>query len=134
MTAAKAIDWDARYEIGIARIDFEHRIFADLINDLAQRITEQKDRLAITRTLREVMKYADFHFLSEENLMEESGYPGFRTHKELHRELQRMLNDKAIALAAGHDSPAELLKFLVDWFLDHTAQEDRRIALYCCPP
>lgn len=134
MTEAKAIEWDPSYEIGIARVDFEHRIFADLINDLAHRIKARKDRLSITRTLREVMKYADFHFLSEENLMEECSYPGFREHKELHRDLQRTLNEKAIALAAGRDNPDDLLNFLVDWFIQHTVHEDRRIAIYCCPP
>lgn len=134
MTEAKAIEWDPSYEIGIARVDFEHRIFADLINDLARRVKERRDRLSITRTLREVMKYADFHFLSEENLMEECAYPGFREHKELHRELQRTLKEKAIALAAGQDNPDDLLNFLVVWFLQHTVHEDRRIAIYCCPP
>lgn len=133
MNEEKAIHWDAKYEIGIARIDFEHRIFADLINELGSRIHLRKDRLSITRTLREIMKYADFHFLSEENIMEECGYPGFKEHQEQHRHLQRLLSTKAVALASGDESPADLLSFLTDWFLDHTVREDRRIALFCCP-
>lgn len=131
MSEALAITWDGKYEIGVPRIDFEHRIFADLINELGSKIRGGKDHLSITRTLRELMKYADFHFLSEENIMEDCGYPGLKEHQQLHRDLQRQLNERAVALASGDDTPADLLAFLIDWFLDHTGREDRRIALFC---
>lgn len=130
----KRIAWDHCYEIGVERIDFEHRIFADLINILAEKIDSGKDTISISRTLREIIRYADFHFVSEENIMEEVGYPGIKEHITLHRALQHTLNDRAMSLAAGEDSPAELLNFLATWFIDHTIGEDSRISLYCKQP
>lgn len=131
MNETRSIVWNSKYEIGVPRIDFEHRIFADLIASFAERIAHGKDRLALSRTLREIIKYADFHFTSEENLMEECQYPGLKEHISTHRVLQNALNDKAMSMAGGLIAPEELLSFLIDWFLDHTTREDTRIALYC---
>lgn len=131
MSQLNRIVWNEKYEIGVQRIDFEHRIFADLINNLADKIAAGKDMLSLTRTLREVVKYADFHFISEENIMTEIGYPGIKEHTALHRQLQQTLNERAQVLAAGDETPADLLNFLVEWFLDHTVREDSRISLYC---
>ena len=131
MTEIKRISWDTRFEIGVQRIDFEHRIFADLINLLANKIETGKDMLSLSRTLREIIRYADFHFVSEENIMEEAGYPGLKEHAALHRKLQHTLSERAMTLASGDESPEDLLNFLADWFLDHTVREDSRISLYC---
>lgn len=131
MHETRSIVWNSKYEIGVPRIDFEHRIFADLITSFADRIARGKDRLALSRTLREIIKYADFHFTSEENMMEECQYPGLKEHISMHRALQNTLNDKAMSMAGGLIDPEELLGFLIDWFLDHTTREDTRIALYC---
>lgn len=134
MNQIRSINWDAKYEIGVKRIDFEHQIFADLVNQLGEKIVSGSDRLAISRTLREIIKYADFHFTSEENIMEECHYPGLKEHIACHRDLQNALNEKAMAMAAGQIAPETLLSFLVEWFLDHTVREDSRIALYCRSP
>lgn len=130
MTELKRITWHQKYEIGVKRIDFEHQIFADLINGLADKIASGKDKLSLAKTLREIIKYADFHFTSEENIMEDCGYPGFKEHVEIHRALQRTLNDKVMAMVGDNSSPADILNFLSDWFLDHTVREDSRISLY----
>ena len=127
----KNIAWDSKFEIGVPRIDFEHQIFADLINILATKVSAQKDAVSLSRTLREIIRYADFHFVSEENIMEEAGYPGIKEHTAIHRQLQQTLNERAMKLAAGDETPAELLRFLVDWFTHHTIVEDARISLYC---
>ena len=133
MTEPKTIIWNARFEIGVPRIDFEHQIFADLINTLALRVTSGKDALSISRTLREIIKYADFHFTSEENIMEECGYPGIKEHIRQHRALQSALSDRVMAMVSGEDSAADVLEFLADWFVKHTLHEDARISLYCKP-
>ena len=130
MTKPKRIDWSKKYEIGVKRIDFEHQIFADLINGLSDKIAAGSDKLSLARTLREIIKYADFHFTSEENIMEDCGYPGLREHIDIHRALQRTLNDKVMAMVSDNSSPSDILNFLADWFLDHTVREDSRISLY----
>lgn len=130
MPEPKRIAWSQEYEIGVKRIDFEHQVFAELINHLADKIAAGIDQLALARTLREITKYADFHFTSEENIMTDCGYPGLKEHVEIHRSLQRTLNSKVVAMVGDDLSPTDVLNFLVDWFLDHTVREDSRISLY----
>ena len=128
---SKCIQWSKDYEVGHERIDFEHRIFADLINALAEKIEQGADHLSVSRTVRELIKYADFHFTSEENIMIEIGYPEVRDHARLHEQLQADLGHRVTLMATGRIAPAELLAFLIDWFVAHTRQEDTRISLYC---
>lgn len=130
MTHIRRIDWSDKLVIGVKRIDFEHQIFAELINILADKIDAGEDKLSQARTLREIIKYADFHFTSEENIMEECGYPGIKEHISLHQSLQRGLNDRVMAMVGDETSAEEILKFLTAWFIDHTQLEDTRIALY----
>ncbi|MCU7924131.1 MAG: hypothetical protein KZQ88_15690 [Candidatus Thiodiazotropha sp. (ex Dulcina madagascariensis)] len=60
--------WDKKFELGHERIDFEHStISAEAGNGSG------KER--ILRLLAELRKYAEFHFLSEENEMLKVNYP-----------------------------------------------------------
>lgn len=132
--AGKRIEWTEKLLIGVPRIDFEHQIFADLINSLAERVEQGADRLAIVRTLREVLKYAEFHFVSEENLMVEANYPRLREHAAIHQRLLQTLTAKSMALAAQEIDERAVLDFLVNWFVEHTAREDPLFAAYVAGP
>jgi len=125
------IAWSNKFLIGIERIDFEHQIFANLINTLAEKIAADADRLSLMRTVREITKYAEFHFVSEENIMLECKYPGLKRHAEIHEELLHTLTVKVMSLCAGEITPADLVEFLVNWFVAHTTHEDLRISTYC---
>ncbi len=120
----KSIQWRSCYEVGDKRIDTEHRIFLGLIAQLADDIGRGRERERIERTFAEIVKYGEFHFLSEENLMIESGYPEYSRHKAIH---DRLLADLRGIQAERRDGDA-LIEFVVDWFTKHTVSEDTRIA------
>lgn len=124
------IEWSNKFLLGIERIDAEHQIFADLINMFARKIDSGADRLSLARTLREIHKYAEFHFISEENMMLEWNYPELAAHAAIHKELLETLWKITINFSAEEIEPEELLDFLVDWFINHTAIEDQRISAY----
>lgn len=126
----KKLIWDKDLEIGVERIDFEHRIFADLINILAGKIEKNDGAISTARTVRELIKYADFHFTSEENIMEELGYPGRKEHIEQHRQLQDTLRAGILSMSDGKIDAREFLDFLATWFVDHTTREDAKISAY----
>jgi len=120
--------WKSEYEVGHPRIDFEHRIFLDLINDVARRAAHQATRDGISRLLREVEKYAEFHFYSEENIMEDSGYAGVEAHRKEHRDLLNQLNNHIWLLQSEEIDLHQVLTFLHDWFINHTLHSDRLVA------
>ncbi len=115
------LQWNSDYETGVEEIDLQHRYFLRLINRLATDLTANDDETYHHRLIDELYKYAAFHFLSEENIMFKCGYPALEEHRQHHFALLDKLSSR------GNRPPAELLGFLSEWFVKHTAQEDHLI-------
>lgn len=124
------LKWDSKYELGNDRIDAEHRIFLGLIVDFqeAAAIDTPKDKLL--RIFKEICKYAEFHFLSEENIMIDHGYPELEHHTNSHQKLLAEANNKLYQLHAGTISADEAFNFLFNWFAFHTSSEDKSLVGY----
>lgn len=122
-----AWQWQDRYTIGIDRIDHQHRYFLELINWLSALADRPGCAPLQRRHIEELMHYARFHFFSEENWMIDHGYPEWESHRELHDELIRRLNSRASQVDLGEADFPVLVHFLVDWFLRHTVEQDRKL-------
>jgi hemerythrin len=122
------LQWKSWFEIGHERIDSEHRAFLNLIRDMNAQAEAGLDRDRLLRSLEEMQKYADFHFLSEENVMLDAGYPDLENHTLLHARLLKEVRNKATAVRLGEASSQEVVTFLYDWFCNHTVNEDAKIA------
>ena len=87
------------------------------------------------RLLREVRKHADFHFLSEENIMEDAGYPGLPQQRHQHTALLSRLDEKTQQVECGSDDFEGITGFLFEWFALHTTTEDRKLGQFLanCP-
>ena len=117
------IIWDSGFETGIDRIDFEHKIFLELLNSFKKAIDKGKDPEELCRIISEIEKYAEFHFISEENFMARINYPDYRKHKIEHFELLEQFNLAKFAscgFSKFHD-------FLKHWFIAHTTKSDIRL-------
>jgi diguanylate cyclase (GGDEF)-like protein/hemerythrin-like metal-binding protein/PAS domain S-box-containing protein len=126
----KEIQWGSEFEIDHERIDSEHKIFLGLIIEMNKEINGGCELQRIKRLLNEVTEYAKFHFVSEENIMEEIAYPELEAHRILHRRLLSKLSDIAYDLSQQQIDYFSLVEFLFEWFANHTAIEDKKIALY----
>ena len=124
------LKWDHKYEIGHDRIDAEHEIFLGLITDFQQANTESHPKERLVRILNEVEKYAEFHFISEENIMIDVAYPEKEHHAMLHRELLTRLKDQSQQFKTGHINAEEVFEFLFQWFAIHTSNEDKKLVNY----
>jgi len=91
----------------------------DLIRRLSVELTENEDTTYKNRLVQELVYYARFHFLSEENIMLKYGYPNIDKHRELHLAL---IDD--LTYQRSSHSPDVLLDFLINWFITHTTGED----------
>jgi len=119
--------WKAEYDTGVQRIDHQHRYFLHLIDWLFHRLLSSDAFHLKSRYLDEVMHYARFHFLSEENYMKDHGYPERSRHERLHAELLKELNYKVSQLEFGDIDSRDFVSFLMGWFMEHTAGEDKKI-------
>jgi len=125
------LGWRDTYSLGIEQVDLQHRYFLDLINRIDRRLRDRTGVVEREPLLAELEAYARFHFISEENLMAEYGFPGLTGHRVLHSDLLGHLNNEEKLYELGMAGPDHLLDWLHDWFVTHTQGADREFAAYC---
>ena len=124
------MEWLKKFEVGHPKIDMEHRVFFDLIQSILAAHENKASRDKVRRLILETAKYAEFHFLSEENIMLDINYPDFEQHHLKHQLLMNELRRYIIKFEATQDVLEELIHFMVDWFSNHTTQEDQELTRY----
>lgn len=122
--------WDQKYELGHERIDAEHRIFLGLIVDFHEAAANNASNEKLIRILNEIAKYADFHFVSEENIMAEYQYPDLKQHAYLHHVLLSEVKNKYYQFEHCNIGADEVFEFLFEWFALHTSNEDKKLVGY----
>jgi hemerythrin len=123
-------NWDNKYNTGVDEIDYQHQYFLKLIKRFNVSIEKNIGDYLMKRYLQEIVKYAEFHFFSEENLMMLHDYPDIEIHRELHMKLIDQLTAKVNFFKPERKQLRILEEFLIQWFLDHTVKEDSKIAKY----
>jgi len=124
------IEWNKTIEVGNFEIDAEHQLFVRIIQKIENEIINKNNKDYIVSLVNELMKYAEFHFLSEENIMQKVNYPRMFDHKKIHERLLIDLRDKIFTLKYEYIDFSELLEFLVHWFVGHTSVEDLKFAKF----
>lgn len=97
------IEWKDAYNIGVERLDEDHRHLVDLVNELHAGITRNRDcggfegvvdeLQTLLHVLDELIDYAIEHFALEEECMLKHAYPGYAQMKQAHRRLMNMVQD-----------------------------------------
>lgn len=122
------IRWDPTLETGEPLIDAQHRLLVLLFRKLDVAIKMPASEQIINATISEVRRFVEFHFFSEENLMRETGFPGFEAHQAKHVQLLAQLKRLLLNVVTGAEFPEDLLYFLNAWLIQHIGSEDQRIA------
>jgi len=120
--------WQNSYSVGNEQIDNEHRVFVEIIGRIHDAVLKEKSTDHIKRLMRELETYAVFHFVSEENIMVDSAFPGLGEHKKEHEKLLKTLDSKIKKIASHEVDPKTLVYFLVEWFVEHTTNRDLKLA------
>lgn len=124
------ITWKAKYEIGVEKIDNEHKVFLSLIHDFDEQAKKNPNIKLLVNRAKEFKMYAEFHFFSEENLMSECNYSELPEHRQMHQKLVNDLTSLIAKLEVESVKPSEFSIFVLEWFVGHTTQEDLRIAKF----
>ena len=82
------IEWNSDYLVGVDEIDLQHQYFAKLINRIEAKIPSIAHTDVHSPLLTELIYYARFHFLSEENIMAEAR--SIAALREKHRVVSRI--------------------------------------------
>ena len=122
--------WDEGYRTGMPEIDDVHMLFVSLVNKIYNYLQEQRDEDFLKRTLDELLKYTEFHFASEENMMISVAYPNLEHHRGEHEKLMLDLRNILFNVSIEPDSIDELVQFLDEWISSHIYREDKALAKF----
>ncbi len=121
---------DPKYSIGIDAMDAQHAHWIRLIEEFkaagSGHLLQPDGVKAAKIALDKLFEYTQSHFVSEEKLIAEHGYPGLEDHKRKHRELVAEVTKLQEEIRSHeHDSaPLKLNLFVTIWLLEHIMSED----------
>jgi len=119
------IKWDAKFSVGLAEIDEEHKKLFAMINSLHEAMRSGKGIEILAEILDEATSYTLKHFAHEEKLMIKYQYAGYKMHKVAHCEFI----DTVTELRKQHDlkklSALKLLQALQAWLINHINDIDK---------
>lgn len=124
------IQWKTSLELHNDLIDTQHRIIVLLCRKLDIAIKTKESDQTIRWVMLELKKFVEFHFVSEENLMHEIGYPDVDEHALIHTDLLMQLDMMLAKISHHKEFPEDLLYFLNQWVVNHLVSEDMKIARF----
>lgn len=118
---------DAEAEVlGIAEIDAQHKALVALANRLYHAIEGTHDYDLQATLLDELVSFTQYHFSSEEMLMDRYGDPSAEAHKRQHAQLVSQVQFFRHALT--HGGSQVVLSALRPWLIRHIRTFDRALA------
>jgi len=110
-------------------MDDQHGILMDAMNELRVATVRGAGRQQVSALLNQLIEFFRMHFVSEERLMEQYGFPGVAGHRAEHRRLQAHLLKFAHVVQHGEIIPMKaLLGCLRDWYTEHIENLDHQYA------
>jgi hemerythrin len=124
------IEWREELALGVPEIDDQHRELFRRFNLLLAACSSGKGNSEVCGLINFLCLYVIQHFNEEEKLQQESGYPGYEEHREMHRSFVDRLGDLREQMAREGASLSLVLttnNVLIDWLIRHITREDRKI-------
>ena len=125
------ISWKPEYSVGIEELDTQHQKMFEILNVLNDAVEAGDDVEADFFTVRLLRYYSEYHFNSEEQLMEKYHYLGLDEHKEEHEKfkahvygLKKEFPDDKILLAS------RLKEFVQEWVIEHILGTDKKYSSF----
>ncbi len=118
-------EWKQAYAAGIPIIDEQHRGLFAVLNSLHYAVANNFGDHMLEPTIEMVKAYARSHFMTEELLFQQYGYPDAQHHAELHEKLTQAIFDVGQESVFSQD-PTQFLQFLKDWLNQHILVEDHK--------
>ena len=119
------IVWSEKLSVGVKLFDEQHRMLIITLNKIIKDPMVTTKSKTVSEILKDMTRYAQEHFKSEEKLMVKHGYPQIEQHKSQHQEFRGKVTELGKATTYGIDVvPQVLLEFLQQWLTQHIMHED----------
>lgn len=118
---------------GIENIDNQHIELFNRISQFVFACSQNKGSQEIVNTINYLESYITVHFHDEELLQQESGYPEYNYHKQLHEQFVKdfiKLKKQYDGYGASSYFVREVMQTLINWLKNHIGEADKDLAAY----
>lgn len=120
------LTWGYACAVGVRAMDDQHGILMDTLNELRMTAVQGRGREQVCEILGRLVDYTRMHFASEEELMEQTEFPGLEAHRAEHHRLLEELVRAAHQLQYGEKPEFQpLFCTLRDSYIEHIEGPDR---------
>jgi hemerythrin-like metal-binding protein len=121
------LKWKDEYSVHVQEIDQQHMQLVKLIFELFDSINKHVAKDMLGDILDKLVKYAGYHFATEEKYFDLFNYED----KEKHINEHRKFADKVVEFKKKYvnhevEISFELIDFLENWLLDHLMESDKK--------
>ena len=129
------VSWQKSYSVGIKLIDEQHMKLIQLTNKLFNSCIGGQEKVkadsVFLTVVHEVVDYVDYHFNTEERVMERINYPEYKAHKQEHVTFVKKVLDKIEEFNLGKTNTSlSFVYYLRDWVLHHIAVNDKKLGMH----
>lgn len=125
------LEWTQALELGIDRLDEQHRQLIRIANELMELIRAEGGHQALAVATDKLSAYVMTHFDDEERYMASIDFPHLEEHRKEHDALSAMVAGFAGKLSRGEAlTPEDLKLFLRKWVIGHILTSDMRLKDY----
>lgn len=124
--ATTPIFWNESLSVGEPTLDKHHQHLAHLINQLGGRESDTLKSEQMVDILSALVKYAEYHFRHEEELMAEAAYEHLESHRQEHLHFCEVVAEICYGATLGVISAKELFSYLTRWWRNHILLEDMK--------
>jgi hemerythrin-like metal-binding protein len=119
--------WKDEYSVHVEEIDNQHKQLIKMVFQLFTAISKQSTKEVLGNILDELIKYAGYHFATEEKYFREFDYEFADEHIKEHRAFGKKVGDlKERYVNNEVEISFELIDFLEDWMLKHLMTADSK--------
>ena len=118
--------WNDSFLLNIDVIDNQHKKFFELF-DLILVLNKSKDAVKLSTVIDELQDYAQYHFKTEETLMQNADSENFELHIIQHQFFINKINE--FTIAQNYNNPVlttQIVVFMRKWLLMHITEIDKR--------
>jgi len=131
MKNIEKLDWLMSFSIGNKKIDLEHQQLLNIYNDLVLLINKNGNREEFASILSKMTDYSMSHYKNEEEYMLKFNYPGYKKHREEHKEfVYKVAIYNTELLTINPPNPIDIIEYIKNWFNNHILKEDLKYEQY----
>ena len=100
------MEWTIAMSVGLPELDDDHKTLVRVINQLAENAGQEGRSGALRQCIFALMRYAEFHFAREEQVMKACGFPELPEHKLEHADFTKQIQSLAERFEADAEAVA----------------------------